>query len=109
MTKTIRSLMLPAIVFSMACAAQSAQAASATAGQAVYKAKCQMCHAADGSGNLPKAKANPLGGAAVQAKSDAQLKSVVTAGSGTMKPVAGVAGAELDNVVAFTHLEEVEA
>jgi cytochrome c5 len=93
--------MLPAVVFSLACTAQLAQAASATAGQAVYKAKCQMCHAADGSGNLPKAKANPLGGAIVQAKSDAQLKSVVTAGAGTMKPVAGVAGADLDNVVAF--------
>jgi hypothetical protein len=60
-----------------------------------------MCHAADGSGNLPKAKANPLGGAKVQAKSDAQLKSVVTAGAGTMKPVSGVAGADLDNVIAF--------
>ncbi len=77
------------------------QAASATAGHAVYNAKCKMCHAADGSGNLPKAKANPLGGAAVQAKSDAQLKSAVTAGTGTMKPVAGVAGADLDNVIAF--------
>jgi cytochrome c5 len=48
MTKTIRFLMLPAVVLSMACVVQSAQAASATAGQAVYKAKCQMCHAADG-------------------------------------------------------------
>ncbi len=101
MTKTIRSLMLPAVMLSMACTVQSAQAASATAGQAVYKAKCQMCHAADGSGNLPKAKVNPLGGATVQAKSDAQLKSAVTAGSGTMKPVASVTGADLDNVVAY--------
>jgi cytochrome c6 len=101
MTKTIRSLMLPAVMLSMACTAQFAQAASATAGQAVYKTKCQMCHAADGSGNLPKAKANPLGGATVQAMSDAQLKSVITDGKGTMKPVSGVAGADLDNVVAF--------
>jgi cytochrome c6 len=101
MTKTIRSLTMLAVVFSMASAAQMAQAASAAAGQAVYKAKCQMCHGADGSGNLPKAKANPLSGATAQAMSDAQLKSAVTAGTGTMKPVAGVAGADLDNVVAF--------
>ena len=101
MTNTFRSLMLLAVVFSLACAVQSAQAASATAGQAVYKAKCQMCHAADGSGTLPKAKADPLGGAKVQAMTDAQLKSAVTAGAATMKPVAGVAGADLDNVVAF--------
>jgi len=88
-------------VICMASAAQLAQAASVTAGQAVYKAKCQMCHGADGSGNLPKAKANPLGGATVQAKSDADIKTAVTAGAGTMKPVPGVAGADLDNVVAF--------
>jgi mono/diheme cytochrome c family protein len=101
MTKTIRALMILATVICMASAAQLVQAASATAGQAVYKAKCQMCHGADGSGNLPKAKANPLGGATVQALSDAGLKKAVTAGTGTMKPVAGVTGADLDNVVAF--------
>ena len=101
MTKTIRTLMMLAAVICMASAAQLAQAASVTAGQAVYKAKCQMCHGADGSGILPKAKANPLGGATVQAKSDADLKTAVTAGAGTMKPVPGVAGADLDNVVAF--------
>jgi mono/diheme cytochrome c family protein len=101
MTKTIRTLMMLATVICMASAAQLAQAASATAGQAVYKAKCQMCHGADGSGNLPKAKVNPLGGATVQAMSDTDLKKSVTAGTGTMKPVAGVAGADLDNVVAF--------
>jgi mono/diheme cytochrome c family protein len=101
MTKTIRTLTMLAAVISMAGAAQLAQAASATAGQPVYKAKCQMCHGADGSGNLPKAKVNPLGGAVVQAKSDADLKKSVTAGAGTMKPVAGVTGADLDNVIAF--------
>ena len=101
MTKTIRTLMMLATVICMASAAQLAQAASATAGQAVYKTKCQMCHGADGSGNLPKAKVNPLGGATAQAMSDTDLKKAVTAGTGTMKPVAGVAGADLDNVVAF--------
>ena len=101
MTKTIRSLMMLAVVFCVASAAQLAQAANAAAGQTVYNAKCKMCHAADGSGNLPKAKANPLGGAAAQALTDAQMKAAVTAGTGTMKPVAGVAGADLDNVIAF--------
>ena len=71
------------------------------AGGDLFKQKCAMCHGADGSGNLPKAKANPLGGATVQAKSDADLKKAITAGTGTMKPVAGVAGADLDNVIAF--------
>jgi cytochrome c6 len=101
MTKTFRSVMMLATVICMASAAQLAQAASVAAGQAVYKAKCQMCHGADGSGNLPKAKVNPLGGATAQALSEADLKKAVTAGTATMKPVAGVAGADLDNVVAF--------
>jgi mono/diheme cytochrome c family protein len=101
MKKTIHTLTMLATMICMASAAQLAHAASAAAGQAVYKAKCQMCHGADGSGNLPKAKVNPLGGATVQAKSDADLKKAVTAGAGTMKPVPGVAGADLDNVVAF--------
>ncbi len=101
MTKTIRTLTMLAVAVSMTGAAQLAQAASATAGQPIYNAKCKMCHAADGAGTLPKAKASPLGGAAAQAKSDADLKKAITDGTGTMKPVAGIAGADLDNVVAF--------
>jgi cytochrome c553 len=60
-----------------------------------------MCHGADGSGTLPKAKVNPLGGAKVQAKSDADLKKAITAGTGTMKPVAGLSDSDDSNVVAF--------
>jgi mono/diheme cytochrome c family protein len=97
MTKTIRSFLVLSIAVSLAGAAGFAQ----SAGEATYKAKCQMCHGADGSGNLPKAKVNPLGGATAQAMSDTDLKKAVTAGTGTMKPVAGVAGADLDNVIAF--------
>ena len=101
MTRTIRTLMMLAAVICVASSAQLAQAASATAGQATYKAKCQMCHGADGSGTLPKAKVNPLGGAKVQAKSDADLKKAITAGTGTMKPVAGLSDSDDSNVVAF--------
>jgi hypothetical protein len=31
------------------------------------------------------------------------VKKIVTEGQGKMKPVAGVAGADLDNVVAYVH------
>jgi hypothetical protein len=44
---------------------------------------------------------NPLGGAKVQAKSDADLKKAITAGTGTMKPVAGLSDSDDSNVVAF--------
>jgi mono/diheme cytochrome c family protein len=83
----------------------SAWAADASAGQAVFSAKCKTCHAADGSGNANLAKAmkveiKPLGSAEVQSKSDADLKKIISEGQGKMKPVA-VSGADLDNVVAF--------
>jgi len=75
-------------------------AAEAKAGAAVYAAKCRTCHAADGAGNPAVAKVmnvtmEPLGSADIQAKSDADLKSVVTMGTGKMKPVTGVTGADL--------------
>lgn len=81
-------------------------AADAKAGGAVYAAKCRTCHGADGAGNPAIAKVmnvtmKPLGSAEVQAKSDADIKSVVTMGTGKMKPVAGVTGADLDNLIAY--------
>jgi predicted CXXCH cytochrome family protein len=89
----------------LALASNTAWAADAAAGKTVYTGKCQGCHAADGSGNPGMAKAmgvtlRPLGSAEVQAMSDADLKKVVTAGKGKMKPIATVTGADLDNVVA---------
>jgi mono/diheme cytochrome c family protein len=84
----------------------AAWAADATAGKAIFAAKCRTCHGADGQGNPAMAKAlnaemKPLGSDDVQKKSDADLKANITMGVGKMKPVS-VAGADLDNVVAFT-------
>jgi cytochrome c5 len=80
-------------------------AQNAAAGKEVYAKKCQTCHAADGSGNPAIAKSmklefKHLGSDDVQKKSDAELKKDITGGFGKMKPVAGVSGAEVDNVVA---------
>jgi len=84
----------------------SAFGADATAGKAVYDGKCKTCHAADGNGNQGMAKVlkveiKPLSSPDIQAMSDADLKKVVMAGFGKMKPVTTVTGADLDNVVAF--------
>jgi cytochrome c len=103
--KTIaRNLCVGASFF--AITAVSGLAADATAGKAVYDAKCKTCHAPDGTGNQGLAKAlkatiKPMSDPSIQSKSDADLKMVVTAGLGKMKPVSGVAGADLDNVIAF--------
>jgi mono/diheme cytochrome c family protein len=87
-------------------AGSSAWAADAAAGKATFDTKCRTCHAADGAGNPGIAKAmgvtlKPLGGDDVQKMSDADLKKVITAGSGKMKPVTGLTPAQTDDVVAF--------
>lgn len=79
-----------------------AWAADAAAGKAVYDAKCKACHGASGEGNpnmakMMKVELKPLG------QTTADVKKVVSEGTGKMKPVASVTGADLDNVVAYVH------
>ena len=61
----------------------------ANSGQALFKARCALCHGEDGKGqtNLGKQlKAFDLNSAKVQKNSDAQLKQVVLQGKGNMPP-----------------------
>jgi mono/diheme cytochrome c family protein len=83
-----------------------ASAAVAKEGAPVFTARCKNCHGADGAGNPAIAKMmnvtmKPLGSAEVQAKSDADLKTIIASGTGKMKPVSGLAAADTDNVVAY--------
>ena len=84
----------------LALCSTGAWAADAAAGKAIYAAKCRACHGANGEGNPGMAKAlkvelKPL------SETTADVKKVITDGQGKMKPVGGVSGADLDNVVAF--------
>lgn len=86
----------------LAICSAGAWAADAAAGKTIFDAKCKGCHGAEGQGNPAIAKAmkvemKPL------AETTADVKKVVTEGQGKMKPVAGLAGADLDNVVAYVH------
>jgi cytochrome c6 len=59
------------------------------AGADTYKAKCMMCHAADGSGSTPAGKsmgALPFKSAALISSSDADLITATTNGKGKMPP-----------------------
>src|SRR5258708_5655158 len=81
-------------------------AADAAKGKDLFNAKCKGCHGAAGEGNPTIAKAmkvemRALGSKEVQAKKDDELKKAVPDGTGKMKAVAGVAGADLDNVIAY--------
>ncbi len=72
-----------------------------TEGKAVYDKSCKSCHGADGKGNpaiakVMKVELRPLGSSEVQAKSDAELKKIITDGTGKMKPIASVTGKSLE-------------
>jgi mono/diheme cytochrome c family protein len=80
--------------------------AGAPEGKTVFTAKCQSCHGEKGEGkaaiaNMFKVTMRPLGSKEVQARTDADIKQIITAGSGKMKPVAGLADAQVTDVIAF--------
>jgi cytochrome c6 len=58
-----------------------------TGGEALYKAKCAVCHGADGKGETAVGKANKirdLGSADVQKQSDDELAGIIGSGKGKM-------------------------
>ena len=77
---------------------------AAADGAAVYKAKCAMCHAADGSGMTPMGKSmklRDLRSPEVQKQSDAELTKVTADGKGKMPAYKGkLTDAEIAAVVA---------
>jgi len=95
------------LVLALACALGTVYAAGdATAGKAVYERACKGCHGATGTANPSMAKVmnveiKDLGSKDVQAMSDDDLKKVVTAGKGKMKPISSVTGKSVDDVVAY--------
>ena len=86
----------------------AAFAADATAGQAAYARACKSCHGPDGTPNpaiakMMKVEMTDLKSAGVQAMSNDDIKKVITAGKGKMRPVSSVSGAALDDVAAYIH------
>jgi mono/diheme cytochrome c family protein len=80
--------------------------AGATEGKELYTAKCQTCHGVNGEGKAAIGKMYNitmpnLASKETQAKSDADLKKVIVAGQGKMKPVAGVSDKQAGDIVAY--------
>ena len=77
---------LPAIAI-MLTNSPGARGSTSAANEALFKSKCAMCHAADGSGNTAMGKKlaiRDLRSAEVQGQSNAQLTSVISKGKGKM-------------------------
>lgn len=88
MTKTIRSQVVLALVFTMASAVSFAQGS----GEATYKAKCQSCHGATGTPSPALAKmmgVKPVSDPDIQKLTADQMIAAVTNGKGKMQPFKG--------------------
>ncbi len=77
----------------------------AAAGKAVYTKNCAACHGAAGEGKeaiakMLKVTLRHLGSKEVQARSDGELRKIITEGTGKMKPTKGLSDKELDDLIA---------
>ena len=74
-------------------------------GQDTFKAKCAMCHGADGSGATSMGKSmglKDMGSAAVQGISDADLTAAITNGKGKMPAYKGkLTDAQISDLVSY--------
>src|ERR1700722_18500482 len=79
----------------------------AQSGADIYKSKCQMCHAADGSGNTPAGKSTkvrPFDSPEVLKLSDDDLIKVTKSGRGKMPAYAGkLTDDQITAVIAHIH------
>ena len=91
----------------MTTAAGIALAADAKAGGDVFSKSCKPCHGEGGAVPNPGVAkmfgvAIPvLGSPAIQAKSDAEIRTVITQGKGKMVPAKNVTGGSIDDVIAY--------
>jgi cytochrome c6 len=81
--KNVAKMFLPVLAFAL----MSATWSLAEGGADTFKAKCAMCHGADGKGETPMGKhfgLKDMGSADVQKMSDAELTAIITKGKGSM-------------------------
>ncbi len=80
-------------------------ASAQTSGADIYKAKCQMCHGADGSGNTPAGKAMKavsFTSSELIMKSDADFIAATESGKGKMPAYKGkLSDPQIKAVVAY--------
>jgi cytochrome c6 len=96
---TVAALALAAIAFLNAPAK-----ADTAAAEAMYKAKCAMCHGPDGKGETATGKAMKVKDFAseeVQKMSDADLSAAISTGKGKMPPYKTLTPDQVKDLVAY--------
>ncbi len=88
-------------LFSFVIALMLPSIATAQSAADLYKAKCAMCHGADGSGKAAMGT-KPLGSADIQKMSDADLTAAITNGKGKMPAYKGkLTDAQISDMVKY--------
>jgi cytochrome c6 len=100
-----RNCQVVLIVLATLCASTAGLAEAS--GADTYKAKCQMCHGADGLGGTPAGKAMkaiPFTDPQIISKSDADLIAATTNGKGKMPAYKGkLSDGDIKAVIAYIH------
>jgi mono/diheme cytochrome c family protein len=100
--------LIVAIAFLWGPSAALAQQGDTKAGQASFDKTCALCHGKDG--NSPKEaiakmfkveKIPQLGSSEIQAKTDDELKTIITKGFGKMPQVSSLSEKDVTNVIAY--------
>lgn len=102
----VTAIALPAIGLAIALTLPAPlNGATAEGGEANYKAKCVMCHGADGSGKTPmgqKLNLRDLRSPEVQKLSDAEMGTIIAKGKGKMPANAAFTPDQVKQLVAYT-------
>ena len=83
--KNLGAITLAAALLAGTCLLGSPAKADVAAAEATFKAKCAMCHGADGKGKAAM-KTPDFTSAEVQKKSDAELSEIITNGKPPKMP-----------------------
>ncbi len=98
--KTLGTATLVAALLAGVCLVSTSARADVAAGEATFKAKCAMCHGADGKGKEAM-KTRDLASADVQKMSDADLSGMITNGKGKMPAYKTLTPDQVKDLVAF--------
>jgi cytochrome c6 len=98
--KNLGAMTLAAALLAGTCLFSSPAKADVAAAGATFKAKCAMCHGADGKGKASM-KTPDFTSADAQKKSDADLSGVITNGKGKMPAYKTMTPDQVKDMVAF--------